>query len=203
VSEVAPIISIIDDDASYLTAVSRLLRAAGYAVKTFSSAQQYLDQLTDAPGCAIVDLRMEGLSGLDLQVALAEHAHACPVIFLSGAADISSTVRAMRQGADDFLTKDAPQEALLKAIERALQRNAQERAERIHLQTLRDRFAALTPREHEVLQHVLRGQLNKQIASDLGITERTVKLHRAALTAKLDVRSVAALLKLVQEAQLE
>lgn len=202
-SELSPVISIIDDDASYLTAVSRLLRAAGYTVQTFSSAQQYLAQITDAPGCAIVDLRMEGISGLELQVALGAHAHACPVIFLSGAADISSTVRAMRQGAEDFLTKDARQEELLKAIERALRRNAQERAERLHLQALRARFAALTPREYEVLQHVLRGQLNKQIASDLGITERTVKLHRAAVTAKLEVRSVAALLKLVQLAQLE
>jgi two-component system, LuxR family, response regulator FixJ len=202
VSEPWPVVSIVDDDASYLLAVSRLLRVAGYTVRTFSSAQQFLTQMTDVPGCVIVDLRMEGLSGLDLQVALASHAYACPVIFLTGAGDITSTVRAMRQGAEDFLTKDAPKEDLLKAIERALERDARERAQRIHLKDLRARFTALTPREFEVLQHVMQGQLNKQIAADLGIAERTVKLHRTAVTNKLHVRSVAELTRLVQEAQI-
>lgn len=201
-SKPSPVISIVDDDASYLFAVSRLLRVAGYNVRTFFSAQQFLTQMTDAPGCVIVDLRMEGLSGLDLQVAMASHAHSCPVIFLSGAGDITSTVRAMRQGAEDFLTKDAPKEDLLKAIERALERDARERAQRFHLEHLRALFAALTPREFEVLQHVMRGQLNKQIAADLRITERTVKLHRTAMTNKLRVRSVAELTRLVQEAHI-
>jgi two-component system, LuxR family, response regulator FixJ len=202
VSEPSPVVSIVDDDASYLVAISRLLRVAGYTVQTFSSARQFLAQMTDAPGCVIVDLRMEGLSGLDLQVALTGHAYACPVIFLSGTGDITSTVRAMRQGAEDFLTKDAPKEDLLKAVERALARDLLQRAERFHLQELQHRFAALTPREHEVLQHVVRGRLNKQIAADLGITERTVKLHRTAMTTKLRVRSVAELTKLVQAAHI-
>ena len=198
----SPVISIIDDDASYLSAVSRLLRVAGHTVQTFSSAQQFLDQMTDSPGCVVVDLRMEGLSGLDLQVTLAEHAYACPIIFLSGEGDITSTVRAMRQGAEDFLTKDAPKEDLLNAVERALARDALQRAQRLHLQELRDRFATLTPREFEVLQHVMCGQLNKQIAADLEITERTVKLHRTAITTKLRVRSVTELTRLVQEAHM-
>ena len=201
-SQASPVVSIVDDDRSFLTSVSRLLRVAGYSVKTFSSAEEFLAQINDAPGCVIVDLRMHGLNGLDLQLALAGQAHACPIIFLSGAGDIATTVRAMRQGAEDFLTKDAPKEDLLEAVERALARDALQRVQRIHLQELRDRFAALTPREYEVLQHVVRGQLNKQIAADLGITERTVKLHRTAMTIKLRVRSVAELTRLVQEARI-
>jgi two-component system, LuxR family, response regulator FixJ len=202
VNPAAPVISIVDDDRSFLTAVSRLLRVAGYCVKTFSSAEEFLAQITDAPGCVIVDLRMHGLSGLDLQRVLAGKAHACPVIFLSAAGDIPTSVKAMRQGAEDFLTKDASKEDLLEAVERALARDALNRVQRIHLQELRDRFAALTPREYEVLQHVVRGQLNKQIAADLGITERTVKLHRTAMTVKLHVRSVAELTRLVHEAHI-
>jgi two-component system response regulator FixJ len=202
VSSPSAVISIVDDDASYLVAVSRLLRSAGYTVQTFPSAQQFLGQITDTHGCVIVDLRMEGLNGLDLQAAMAEHSYACPVIFMSGAGDISSSVRAMRQGAEDFLTKDAPKEDLLNAVERALARDARERAQRDRLQELRSRLAALTPREYEVLQHVLRGQLNKQIAADLKISERMVKLHRTAVTHKLNVRSVAELTRLVQEADL-
>jgi two-component system response regulator FixJ len=197
------VISIVDDDQSFLTAVSRMLRGAGYTVQTFSSAQQYLEQMIDAPGCVIVDLRMHGLSGLDLQRALAEKPHACPVIFLSAAGDIPTSVRAMRQGAEDFLTKDAPKEDLLAAIERAFARDAMQRTQRLRLREVTQRFAALTPREREVLRHVVHGQLNKQIAADLGITERTVKLHRTAMTTKLGVRSVAELTRLVQEAHLE
>jgi FixJ family two-component response regulator len=195
-----PVISIVDDDQSFLTAVSRLLRGAGYSVQTFASAQQYLVQMTDAPGCVIVDLRMQGLSGFDLQRALAGKAHACPIIFLSAAGDIPASVRAMRLGAEDFLTKDAPKEDLFEAVKRAFARDAVQRAQRLRQRELNELFAALTPREQEVLQHVVHGQLNKQIAADLRITERTVKLHRTAVTAKLRVRSVAELTRLVQEA---
>jgi FixJ family two-component response regulator len=197
-----PVVSIVDDDHSFLTAVSRLIRASGYSVETFSSAEQFLGQVTDAPGCVIVDLRMHGLSGLDLQTALASHPNSCPIIFLSASGDIATTVRAMRLGAEDFLTKDAPKEHLLDAIERALARDAIQRARRSHLRQLRERFSGLTAREQEVLRHVMRGQLNKQIAADLGIHERTVKLHRTAITTKLCVRSLAELTRLVQEARL-
>jgi FixJ family two-component response regulator len=128
---------------------------------------------------------MPRLSGLDLQEALAKAGHTMPVIFLSGHGDIPSSVQAMRQGAEDFLTKNAPKEALLDAIKRALAHDAQERAERARVEALQAPFATLTPRELEVLKHVVQGKLNKQIADDLGIHERTVKLHRTAITTKL------------------
>lgn len=199
-SESAPVVHVVDDDASFLTAASRLLRAAGYTVQTFSSAAEFLAQLTDTPGCVIADLRMPGLDGLDLQAALAQHANSLPIIFLTGHGDIPTTVRAMRQGAEDFLTKRAPKQDLLEAVKRALARDARRRAERVRLRELRARFDALTPRERDVLRHVVRGRLNKQIAADLNINERTVKLHRTAITTKLQVRSVAELTQLVQAA---
>lgn len=195
-----PTVFVVDDDASFLAAVSRLLRAAGYHVKTFSSASEFLQGLPAAgPGCVVADLQMPGSSGLDLQAALAGTTNPLPVLFLTGHGDIPTSVRAMRLGAEDFLTKRAPKEALLDAVQRALARDARERAERTRVQALRARFEALTAREREVLQHVLRGQLNKQIAADLGIHERTVKLHRTALTAKLGVQSVAELTRLWME----
>jgi FixJ family two-component response regulator len=124
---------------------------------------------------------MPGLSGLDLQEALAKEGHRLPVIFLTGHGDIPTTVQAMRRGAEDFLTKRAPKEDLLDAVKRAIDRDVRERAKRARLEALRKRFITLTPREHEVLQHVVQGKLNKQIAYDLGIHERTVKLHRTAI----------------------
>jgi len=200
VSESAPVVHVVDDDASFLTAVSRLLRAAGYEVRTFSKAEEFLAQLADAPGCLIADLQMPGLSGLELQAVLSRAGHSLPVIFLTGQGDIPTTVRAMRQGAEDFLTKRAPKEALLEAVDRALARDARQRAERVRLRELRARFDALTPRERDVLRQVVQGRQNKQIAADLNINERTVKLHRTAITTKLEVRSVAELTRLVQAA---
>ena len=193
-------IFIVDDDASFLTAVARMLRASGFAVKTFASASEFLAQPElDVPGCVLADLQMPGLSGLDLQKALAKAGHLLPVIFLSGHGDIPTTVQAMRRGAEDFLTKRAPKAELLDAVNRALARDARERVERSRLETLRARFAALSPRELEVLKHVVQGKLNKQIAADLGIHERTVKLHRTAITTKLGVHSTAELTKLWME----
>ena len=139
---------------------------------------------------------MPGLSGLDLQAALAGSDNPLPVLFLTGHGDIPTSVQAMRLGAEDFLTKGAPRQALLDAVNRALARDAHERAERERLEEARARFATLTEREREVLEHVLRGQLNKQIAADLGIHERTVKLHRTAITNKVGVQSVAELTQL-------
>jgi FixJ family two-component response regulator len=197
----APTIFVVDDDPSFLTAVARLLRATGHPVKTFSSASEFLQSLPAAgPGCVVADLQMPGLSGLDLQAALARANNPLPVLFLTGHGDIPTSVRAMRQGAEDFLTKRAPKEALLDAVSRALARDARERAERGRMEALRARFAALSPRELEVLKHVVEGKLNKQIADDLGIHERTVKLHRTAITTKLGVHSVAELTKLWMEA---
>jgi FixJ family two-component response regulator len=199
----APIIRVVDDDASFLTAVARMLRASGFAVKTFASAAEFLARPElEVPGCVLADLQMPGLSGLDLQEALTKAGHVLPVIFLSGHGDIPTTVQAMRRGAEDFLTKRAPREELLEAVKRALARDARERAERARLEALRARFAALTPREREVLAHVLTGQLNKQIAGDLRIDERSVKRHRTSIMIKLHVQSVAELTHLVHEAGL-
>ncbi len=192
-----PIVRIVDDDASFLMAVARMLRASGFAVKTFDSAAEFLVRPElDVPGCVLVDLQMPSLSGLDLQEALAKEGHRLPVIFLTGHGDIPTTVQAMRRGAEDFLTKRAPKEDLLDAVKRAIDRDVRERAGRTRLEALRTRFTALTPREREVLQHVVQGKLNKQIAYDLGIHERTVKLHRTAIKTKLNVDSTAELTKL-------
>lgn len=193
----APIIHIVDDDDSFRKALARQLRANGHEVRVHSSAREFLAEPRGAtPGCVVLDLQMPGLSGLDVQDALAKAEHPLPVVFLTGQGDIPTSVRVMRQGAEDFLTKRAPKEDLLAAIERALARDAREREQRAQQRELKARFAALTDREREVLEHVVRGQLNKQIASDLGINERTVKLHRTAITTKLGVQSVAELTKL-------
>lgn len=192
---------VVDDDASFRTAVSRFLRAAGYEVRTFASASAFVQSLpSTGPGCVVADLQMPGLSGLDLQAALAGSDNPLPVLFLTGHGDIPTSVHAMRLGAEDFLTKGAPREALLHAVNRALARDDRERAERERVEAARARFSALTGREREVLEHVLRGQLNKQIAADLGIHERTVKLHRTAITNKVGVQSVAELTQLWMEA---
>jgi two-component system response regulator FixJ len=195
-----PIVRIVDDDASFLKAVARMLRASGFEVKTFASAAEFLARPElDVPGCVLVDLRMPGLSGLDLQEALAKEGHKLPVIFLSGQGDIPTTVQAMRRGAEDFLTKRAPKKDLLDAVNRAIDRDARERAGHAQREALRERFTVLTPREREVLQHVVQGKLNKQIAYDLGIHDRTVKLHRTAIKIKLNVDSTAELTKLWME----
>ena len=196
-----PTIHVVDDDASFRNAISRLVRAGGYAVQAFASATEFLQSArTDAPGCVLLDLHMPGPSGLDLQSALARSENPLPIVFLTGHGDIPTSVHAMRAGADDFLTKPVKKEVLFPAIERALARGAQEREHRARRRQLRARFDALTPREREVLAHVLRGQLNKQIAGDLAAAERTIKAHRANLMAKLQVQSVAELAHLAHEA---
>jgi len=196
-----PTIFVVDDDVNFRNAISRLVRAGGYAVQTFASATEFLQcARTDAPGCVLLDLQMPGPSGLDLQSALARSENPRPIIFLTGHGDIPTSVHAMRAGADDFLTKPVKKEVLFPAIKRALARDAQEREQRARRRELRARFAALTPREREVLAHVLRGQLNKQIAGDLDAAERTIKAHRANLMAKLQAQSVAQLAHLAHEA---
>ena len=200
-SETAPVVHVVDDDASFLTAISRLLRANGFTVKTYSSAHELLAQRdADTPGCVLADLQMPKMNGLDLQSALAQSTNPLPILFLTGHGDIPSSVRAMRGGAEDFLEKTAPKEELIEAVTRALTRDSREREAREQQRVLRARFDTLTERELEVLSHVVRGRLNKQIAGDLGIHERTVKLHRTAITTKLKVQSVAELTRLTQEA---
>jgi two-component system response regulator FixJ len=194
---------IIDDDASFLKSMSRLLNAVGYTVQAFESAQEFLEQLgPETSGCVVTDLHMPGMDGLKMQEALAKTVNPLPVIFLTGQGDIPKTVSAMRSGAEDFLTKRAPKEEVLAAIERAFERETQERQERGRLRELRHRFHDLSERELEVLSHVVQGKMNKEIAADLDINERTVKLHRTNLTRKLKVQSVAELTRLVDEVRL-
>jgi len=196
-----PTVHVVDDDGPFLLAMSRLLRASGFSVKTYVSATDFLaEREEDAPGCVVVDLRMPEVGGLDLQAALARARHPLPLLFLTGHADTASTVQAMRGGAEDFLEKRAPKEQLLDAVQRALARDARERAERSRQDEVHQRFETISPREREVLGLVLQGRLNKQIAGDLGIHERTVKVHRKSIMTKLGVRSVAALTRLAQEA---
>ena len=196
-------IFIIDDDASFLKSMSRLLSAVGYTVRAFESAQEFLNQLgPETAGCVVTDLQMPGMDGLKMQEALSKTGNLLPVIFLTGQGDIPKTVSAMRSGAEDFLTKRAPKEEVLAAIERAFEREALERQERGRLRELRERFHDLSEREMEVLGHVIQGKMNKEIAADLNINERTVKLHRTNLTRKLKVQSVAELTRLADEAKL-
>lgn len=196
-----PLVRVVDDDSSFLTAIARMLRTSGFAVRTFTSAAAFLSQMdADVPGCVIVDLEMPESTGLDLQAALAERGQCMPVIFLTSHGDIATTVRAMRHGAEDFLTKTSPKEQLLDAVTRALARDAHERERRARVREVQARFAALTAREREVMEHVIRGQLNKQIAADLRIAERTVKVYRHDMMTKLRVQSVAELARLAQSA---
>jgi len=193
-SEMLPTILVIDDDASFRKALERLLRSAGYNVRTFPSPEAFLSPLPeDEPGCILLDLSMPGLNGLELQEILARSDRTWPIIFISGHGDIPSSVKAMKAGAADFLTKPCEDQDLLDRIEQALAQNAVTRAERAELMELRARDAMLTPREHEVFCWVVTGLLNKQIAVQLGTTERTIKAHRSKVMEKLGVESVAEL----------
>ena len=195
-----PTVHVVDDDPSFLTAVSRLLRAGGYQVQTYASSADFLKRPSaGTPGCVVLDLRMPGPDGMALQAALDEADSPLPVVFLTGHGDIPTSVRAMRQGAVDFLTKPVKKEALFDAVRRALASDASAREQRARRRALREAYEALTPREREVLTHVVAGQLNKQTAGDLGTCERTIKAHRAAIMQKLGVASVADLVRFAQE----
>lgn len=196
-----PVVHVVDDDASFLRSVTRLLRASGYEVAPFSSVEEFLQHRDpEAAGCVVTDLQMPRRSGLDLQEALAGSGKTLPVVFLTAKGDIPTTVRAMRAGAEDFLTKRAPKARLFAAIDRALQRQQREAVERQHAAASRRNLETLTERELQVLAGILRGLLNKQIADELGIAERTVKHHRTTLTQKLGVQSAAELALLVRDA---
>jgi FixJ family two-component response regulator len=188
---------LVDDDGAFRTAASQLLNAAGLDVQAFESAEAFLARgVKDAPGCLLTELQMPGLSGLELQTALAKAGVHLPVVFLCGHGDIPTCVQAMRSGAEDFLAKGAPKEKVFEAVNRALARDARERSERTKRASLRALLATLTVREHEVLEYVVQGKMNKQIAHALGLHERTVKLHRTAITTKLGRHSTAELTQL-------
>jgi FixJ family two-component response regulator len=193
------VVHVIDDDEEMRNGVARLLRAHGHEVRTYPSAGDFLlAPARPAAGCLVLDLQMPGPSGLDLQEALARHPVALPVVFLTGHGDIASGVRAMKMGAVDFLTKPVDPAALLGAVEAALERDRAASARRAEAATLRERHARLTGREREVFAHVVAGEPNKVVARALGITERTVKMHRAQVMGKLGASSVADLVRAAQ-----
>ena len=194
-TERTPIVHVVDDDDSVRTAVMRLLEAAGYEVRGYASAGEFLLGRSDrnAPGCAVLDVAMPGPSGLDLQQALTQLDVPVPVVFLTGHGDIPMSVQAMKAGAVDFLTKPVRKETLLAAVTAALARDAETRAGYDRLRTLRERYRTLTQREREVFAGVVAGKLNKEIARELAVTERTVKAHRAQVMGKMAVASVAEL----------
>lgn len=192
---------VVDDDPAVLKAVARLLRVHGFQACSFASSRAFLD-LHDptAPGCVVLDISMPGLNGLDLQEALAASGTARFIIFITGRGDIPTTVRAMKAGAVDFLTKPFDDKDLLRAIRGAIEKDRVARLNRDEAGLIQDRLAALTRREREVLEHVVAGQLNKQIAGDLGTVEKTVKVHRARMMAKMGATSVAALVRMADRA---
>lgn len=193
------VIFLVDDDQGVLKALTRLLQAAGYETRAYASPQLFLDSYDPAiPGCAILDLTMPGIDGLALQQKLTEKEQAPPVIFLTGTGDIACSVRAMRAGAVDFLTKPVDGKQLLAAIERARQRDTEVRSSRQDREAFDRRIGRLTPREREVLDYVVLGRLNKQIAATLGTVEKTIKVHRGRMMAKLEVRSVAELVRMIE-----
>jgi FixJ family two-component response regulator len=195
-----PTVFIVDDDASVLKAVSRLLRAKGFAVETFESAEALLSHWTpQMPGCLLLDIALPGLDGLGLQQRLGEVSEGLAIVFLSGQGDIPMSVRAVKAGAVDFLTKPVKAEALLSAVNSALGHDAKTR--RIHEERakLKQRLETLTTREREVLQALAAGKLNKQVAFDLGIAEKTVKFHRARIMHRLKVGSFAELVLVASE----
>ena len=192
---------LVDDDPAVLKAITRLLNAAGYTTKSFSSPQEFLSAHDPSiPGCAIIDLVMSELDGLHLQQALLETGSERPIIFLSGKGDVSTSVRAMKAGAVDFLTKPVKREALFSAVVRAAKVDALSRQKRDESKSIGNRLATLTHRERDVLEYVIAGRLNKQIAASLGTVEKTVKVHRGRMMSKLGVKSVADLVRLADKA---
>jgi FixJ family two-component response regulator len=193
-------IFIVDDDPSVRRGLSRLVRSAGYEAEAFSSAQDFLaSPWRSRLGCLILDVHLPGLSGIDLQDELSLAGDAPPIVFITGLGDIPTSVRAMKQGAVDFLTKPFEAQALLNAVGQALARGARTRGRRAQEEALKTMLATLTPREREVFDGVVRGLLNKQIALELGTAEKTIKVHRGRVMKKLGATSVAELVRMAEQ----
>jgi RNA polymerase sigma factor (sigma-70 family) len=194
------VVHVVDDDASFRTAIERRLEKAGYQVATYPSAQHLLDRLPDekGSGCILLDVRIPGLSGPDLQGRLGKLGSTLPIVFLTGYADVPTTVQAIKAGADDVLTKPVSSDQLFGAIERALAHHEATRGARSRLDAVRAHLASLTPREREVFELVVRGKTNKHVALELGTTERTIKAHRHRVMEKMQVQSLAELVLLAE-----
>jgi len=200
-AELNSTVFVVDDDASVRKALTRLLASAGYAVETFATAREFLEcgHYRDTPGCVVLDISMPGLSGLDLQQELKAITPPLPIIFITGHGDIPTSVRAMKDGAVDFLTKPFDERDLLSVVAQAIARNVEARARYAEIQELQSRAANLTPREREVMVLVVRGLLNKQVAAELGTVEKTVKVHRARVIEKMGVESLADLVRAAEK----
>jgi FixJ family two-component response regulator len=200
----SPIVHVVDDDEPARTATARLLAAAGFEARTYGSAAEFLAGFEpNTSGCLILDVRMPGENGLELQEAIGERDDPLPIIFLTGHGEVRDSVHAIRRGAIDFLIKPLDGMVLLEAVSRALTKDAADRSARAYRRAIRCRYERLTPREREVLVHLISGQLNKQVAADLNITERTIKLHRARIFEKLEVESMAGLARLAVDLGIE
>lgn len=198
-----PTVFVVDDDVAVLRGLSRLLRSAGLAVATFSSPREFLDRHDpNAPGCLVLDVAMPGLNGLELQETLMARGHGPAIIFLTGHGDIPMSVKAIKRGAVDFLTKPVQDDDLLRAVRDAIQKDRLQREAHAEIAEIRQCLATLTPREREVLEHIISGHLNKQTAADLGTVEQTIKVHRARVMEKMRVHSVAELVHLAERAGL-
>jgi FixJ family two-component response regulator len=195
-------VHVVDDDASFRAAIERRLRKAGYDVAIYPSARDLLDRLPNESesGCILLDVRIPGLSGPELQERLSELGSTLPIVFLTGFADVRTTVRTIKAGAEDFLTKPVSSEDLLAAVERALAHQLAARGPRDKLDTVRAHIATLTPREREVFELIVRGNTNKQVGNVLGATERTIKAHRHRVMEKMQVQSLAELVSLAERA---
>jgi RNA polymerase sigma factor (sigma-70 family) len=198
--KLARTVHVVDDDSSFRTAVERRLKQAGYAVATYPSAQQLLNNLPDEEqlGCILLDVRIPDLSGPELQDRLALAGSTLPIVFLTGYADVPTTVRAIKAGAEDFLTKPVSSEQLLRTIEQAMAHHETSRDARRKLDDFRELLATLTPRERQVLDGVVQGKINKQIGQLLGATERTIKAHRHRVMEKMNLQSLAELVSIAE-----
>lgn len=195
-----PVVFVIDDDPAIRQALEGLMRSVGLRVETFGSAQEFLgSRRPDAPGCLVLDMRMPGLSGLDLQHRLAEGGFPIPIVFITGHGDIPMSVRAMKAGAVEFLTKPFRDQELLDAVGQGIERDRAARRRRAEAGDLRRRFDSLSPREREVMRLVVAGLLNKQIAAELGASEATVKLHRGRVMRKMGAASLADLVRMAEK----
>jgi FixJ family two-component response regulator len=194
------LVSVVDDDPSVRRSIARLVKGAGYRVEAYASANEYLARPPEeGPACLLLDVRMPGLTGLDLQETLAIAAHSTSIVFITGYRDVRASVKAMKAGAVDFLTKPVDDEELLGAIERAVARASAARLEEDRVTEIRERIKTLTPREAEVFALVVTGMLNKQIAFDLGVSEKMVKVHRGRVMEKMRAGSLAELVRLADE----